>query len=743
MDNRMLKEDVRLARDYGDRAVFRLSSNLNPKGEGEDFLLLFGTKGIYVFGVKTGACTPYLFEHMSNVRYESFVGGGVCLVLYQGEWVELCRVFGSEKENLSQLTRILKEVLDGVLKPEKAHFTERHTVCPKCRRPLGKGSQLCPRCSDKKSSFKQLLQLLRGQYGWIIFSMILFFVHSFLNVLLPMIQGNFVDHYLNIKNPASLLNDYAPAILVVLSMVAVRVLSVLSTVWRNVILSKISTKTVVKLRRKLYEKIQSLSVAGISRHTAGDLMNRVSGDTNIIAQFMTNFLPSILEQLFVLIFVGAILFSYSAKMALMILIPTPFVAVLFRIVWRKTHRLYRRHWVENSKANTVLHDVFQGVRVVKVFGTEKNEIEKYDKAIRSQRDIAVRNEIAWAKLVPYAEYLIQMGNFILLYYAGNEILHENMTIGQLTMFSSFVSLIYTPLRSMANYPRRIQQAATAVAKVYEVLDEEPDVADRKDAEEVKICGQIDIDGIWFGYNENENVLENVSVSVSPGEMLGIVGRSGVGKSTLINLVMRLYDVQRGAIRIDGKDVRDISQHSLRSQIGVVLQETFLFAGSIYENLAYAKPDATYEEVISAAKLGGAHSFIMKLPDGYDTVVGERGYTLSGGERQRIAIARAILHDPKILILDEATSALDTETEKQIQESLAYLCKDRTTIAIAHRLSTLRNATKLLVLDKKTVAEIGTHEELMEKENGIYKSLVIAQREMSRVKKPVSAEETKN
>lgn len=746
MDRQISKEEaVRLLeRDHGDRPIFTLSSNLDRRGDGRDFLLLFGTKGVYVLDIESKELSAYPFRRMENVRYESFIGGGACLILFDGEWTELCRAFGSEKENLSQLTRILKEVLDGVMKPEDARFVERRSVCPKCRRPLGKGSNLCPNCSDKKGSFKQLLKLMRGQYGWIVFSMVLFFVHSVLNMLLPMIQGSFVDDYLNTDQPQKLLGNYAPAVMVVLSMALVRIFAVLSTILRNVILSKISTKTVVELRRRLYEKIQSLSVAGISRHTAGDLMNRVSGDTTTIAQFMTEFLPSLLEQLFVVIFVGAFLFSYSAKMALMILIPMPFVAILFRLVWRKTHRLYHRQWVENSRVNTILHDVFQGVRVVKVFGTEKREVEKYDEAVRAQRDISVRNEIAWAKLVPYAEYLIQVGNFILLYYAGNMILDQQMTIGELTMFSSFVSLIYTPLRSMANYPRRIQRAATAVGKVFEVLDEEPDVADKKDAEDIDIRGQIDIDGIWFGYDENENVLENVSVSVSPGEMLGIVGRSGVGKSTLINLVMRLYDVQRGAIRIDGKDVRDISQHSLRSQIGVVLQETFLFAGSIYDNLAYAKPDATYEEVISAARLGGAHSFIMKLPDGYDTVVGEKGYTLSGGERQRIAIARAILHDPKILILDEATSALDTETEKLIQESLAYLCKNRTTIAIAHRLSTLRNATKLLVLDKKTVAEVGTHEELMAKEEGIYKSLVIAQREMSRVKKTQdNMEETKN
>ncbi len=723
-----------LEKEQNQRVIFSFRTNLDRSGKGCEYGIFFCEKGIYCVCLEDSSRTYFAFTDLADVRFEAFTGGGACLVKHRGEWEEICRAFGSEKKNLTQLTRILKEVIDGVLMPEEAVFVPRRSVCPKCRRPLLRGSELCPVCADKKGNISRLFHLIRGQMGWIILSMLLFFVHSFLNILLPMIQGEFVDSYLNTDDPKALLTSFTPAIIVVLSMALVRIFVVVSTILRNNILSKVSVKTVVELRRRLYEKIQSLSVAGISRHTAGDLINRVSGDTNIISQFLTGFLPGLLEQLFVIVFVAVILFSYSYKMALMILVPAPFVALLFRFVWRKTRRLYHRQWVENSRANTVLHDVFQGVRVVKVYGTEKSEIEKYTGAVKSLRDIAYRNEVAWAKLVPYAEYLIQLGNFILLYYGGNEILNANMTIGELTMFTSFVSLIYTPLRSMASYPRRIQQAMTALTKVFEVMDEEPDVADREKAVEMEIKGQIDVDSIWFGYDENENVLEDVSVSVGPGEMLGIVGRSGVGKSTLINLVMRLYDVQRGAIRIDGVDVKDISQHCLRSQIGVVLQETFLFAGSIYENLAYAKPDATYEEVIRAARLANAHSFIMKLPDGYDTVVGEKGYTLSGGERQRIAIARAILHDPKILILDEATSALDTETEKMIQDSLAYLCKNRTTIAIAHRLSTLRNATKLLVLDQKTVAEVGTHEELVAKEGGIYQSLVIAQREMSRVKK---------
>jgi ATP-binding cassette subfamily B protein len=273
---------------------------------------------------------------------------------------------------------------------------------------------------------------------------------------------------------------------------------------------------------------------------------------------------------------------------------------------------------------------------------------------------------------------------------------------------------------------------TSIVKVFDIIDEDIDVKDAPDAKDIEIKGEVELEGVSFGYDNTANVLRNINLKIKPGEFIGLVGRSGVGKSTLINLIMRLYDPDEGVIRIDGIDEKEISQKSLRSQIGVVLQETFLFAGTVYDNIAYAKPSATRDEVITASKLAGAHQFIMKMPDAYNTRVGERGHTLSGGERQRIAIARALLHNPRILILDEATSALDTETEKQIQDALRILSKDRTTIAIAHRLSTLRNATRLVVLDKGTIAEVGTHDELIQKK-GIYYNLVMAQRQMSKMK----------
>ena len=323
-----------------------------------------------------------------------------------------------------------------------------------------------------------------------------------------------------------------------------------------------------------------------------------------------------------------------------------------------------------------------------------------------------------------------MGAYVITYFGGKSVLLGGMTVGELTQFINYAAMLYGPLGWLAQLPRRIIRMTTAIDRIHDVLDEEPDIVDLPQARAVDFSGNVEFQNVTFGYRSYEPVLSGVSFSVKKGEMIGLVGSSGAGKSTMINLIMRLYDPDGGRILIDGHDLREITIQSLHDQIGVVLQETFLFSGTVFNNIRYAKPDAGYEEVIKAAKLANAHDFICRMPDGYDTYVGEHGYNLSGGERQRIAIARAILTDPKILILDEATSNLDTESEFLIQTALERLTEGRTTFAIAHRLSTLRGADRIFVIDKQKIAEAGTHNELL-RQKGIYYGLVTAQLKMHR------------
>ncbi|MBR2986909.1 MAG: ABC transporter ATP-binding protein [Clostridia bacterium] len=603
-------------------------------------------------------------------------------------------------------------------------------LCIKCSRPMspGESGEVCSRCRSKKRILKQLWDVMTGSRLYIATSIILFFVVTGVNLIAPYLHRILVDTY--IEPGYAFLEGFA---IVILSILAANLLSRGISIVRSRILINASNGVIIRLRDEVFEKVENLSVSNIQKRTAGNLMHRINNDTSVIQNFLTNQFSQLVEQLLMFLGVGVILFVYDWKLALLIIGPMPLAFFLNLKFRRRVGRIYHTQWEKSSQVDTFLHDIFSGIRVVKSFGTEERENKRFDALTYEECRIRMRNERFFAVFSPILTFLLGIGEIFLLYYTGYMNLSGDMTLGTISMFSSYVGLIYGPLQFFGRLLRSFSNMLNSASKVFEILDEKVDVADTEAPIVKPIEGTIELKNVAFDYDERNAVLKNVNLTVKPGEMIGIVGKSGVGKSTLINLVMRMYDVDEGEILIDGINIKEYSQESLRSQIGAVLQETFLFSGSIYDNIAYAKPNATREEVIAAAKVAGAHRFIIKLPDGYNTKVGERGYTLSGGERQRVTIARALLHDPRILILDEATSALDTETEKQIQDALQILIKNRTTLAIAHRLSTLRNATRLIVLSEGTIAEEGTHEELMAKK-GMYYDLVMAQRQMFSTKK---------
>ena len=637
----------------------------------------------------------------------------------------LCRTDARLSKKTSKLVRKMNFFFEDGILPSDVREVEES--CPKCGRPYKNGSTVCLHCADKKKTLIRLWKYVKP-YKWFVFlSIVMYFAISGLRLLEPYLNKIIVDDFIQSKTPEKV--NIGVFAFIMLSFFVLEVVSRAMSSLRSHLLIHSSNRMIVDLRNALFDKVQRLSVSKISARTAGDLMRRITTDTTQVNNFLVNYLPSVLEQLTLFVAVGIFMLMYDPKLFLLIIVPTPFVVLSFRLFWVFIHTLFMKRWQAGAVSNTTLHDIFSGIRVVKAFGMERKEGERYEQVTRNEKDLQEKTDCTWSVIMPILKFMMSFGEFIILYYVGNRILGGKMTLGEMSQFSAYASMIYGPLRMIAHIPRHVMNFMTSSTKIFEILDEEIDVSDAEDAKSFDIVGDIDINNISFGYDSGKEVLHKIDVHIKKGEFIGLVGASGVGKSTLINLIMRMYDVDEGNITIDGVDIRDISQESLRSQMGVVLQETFLFSGTVYQNIAYAKEGATRDEVIKVSKLAGCHSFIMRLPDGYNTKVGERGNTLSGGEKQRISIARALLHNPKILILDEATASLDTETEKQIQDALSALSKERTTIAIAHRLSTLRNANRLVVLDKGRVAEVGSHDELMAKE-GIYYSLVMAQREMT-------------
>lgn len=606
---------------------------------------------------------------------------------------------------------------------DRVSSREYEKYCEKCGRALP-GTSKCPYCDGKADIAKKFIALCGEFVGKLLWISLIMLLVALINMVSPMVQKNFIDK--SLYTGQGTMTELWRFIGITLFLLAARISLDVFQYWNCV---KLGASISMSLRKKLYYKIQILSLSFINNRKPGELMNRVSRDTRQIRDFMDEVFSGMFSTLLTMIVSLIMMFTISWKMTLLSLMFIAVVFVITKSFWHHIRTIFHKQWLKHDDLSSNLQDIISGMRIVKSFGKEERESARFTEKTREFAVIQKRNETFWAIFFPILTFLLGAGTYIAIYFGGIGVLEGELSVGQLVQFVTYSGYLYGPLSWMTHLPRAVMQMVTSLNRIYDVLDEEPMLADREDSKAFPIEGAFEFHNVSFGYQTYEPVLENISFSVKQGEMIGLVGASGTGKSTLINLIMRLYDVDQGNITLDGYDLRDIQMESLHSQIGVVLQETFLFSGSILANIRFAKQDATLEEVIQAAKAANAHDFICKTPDGYNTYVGEHGYNLSGGERQRIAIARAILNDPRILILDEATSALDTESEFLIQQALDRLVKGRTTFAIAHRLSTLRNADRLVVIDKHGVAEIGTHNELLEKQ-GIYYGLVNAQLKMS-------------
>jgi ATP-binding cassette subfamily B protein len=495
--------------------------------------------------------------------------------------------------------------------------------------------------------------------------------------------------------------------------------------YKTYILALISERIGADLRTTTYEHLMRLSLEYFGGRRTGDLMARIGAETDRLCLFLSLHLVDFITDVVMITLTALILFSIDSGLALATLLPLPFIAWLIHQVRDRLRLGFEkidRVWAELTN---VLSDTIPGIRVVKAFAQEKREAQRFRDANRHNLAVNDRVNFLWGLFTPTITLMTEIGLLVVWAFGIWQVSKNQITVGVLTAFLAYIGRFYTRLDAMSRIVSHTQKAAAGVKRVFEILDHVSSVPEPIQPVQLSgVQGRIDIDAVGFRYG-NRAVLRDFSLTIQPGEMIGLVGQSGSGKSTLINLICRFYDPSEGALRIDGVDIRKLAVSDYRRHIGLVLQEPFLFFGTIADNIAYGKPDATRQEIVAAARAAHAHDFILRLPQGYDSLVGERGQGLSGGERQRISIARALLINPRILILDEATSAVDTETEQEIQRALDNLVKGRTTIAIAHRLSTLQRADRLVVMEQGQLVEQGQHDELMQRK-GVYWRLYEAQ-----------------
>ena len=717
--------------DADDPLLLKESADLieDTHAFGQRFVQLH-TRSVRVYDGAGVLLVKIPLDEIKSARTEPLVGGArLEVTLKTGRLMPLAECTARVSARISELARGIEQLAQGEELAVK--LTVQKTRCERCNRLLPEPDGRCPACVRRGAVLKRILAYIGPYKNRAIFVGLLALLSQVCALAVPFLSRQLVDHVFDSKLTTPLAERTGSLLLfvggIVLSLLASSVIDMLKG-WNVAFLGGNIAKD---LRASIYRALEFLQLSFYDKKQIGAITSRVTQDTDRVWGFLVEGLPYMATAILTL--VGTMVFGMlvAPKLTVAILLPVPIVAFGGVLMWKPMSLLFHKIGQKWGRFHTHLNESLSGIRVVKAFAREEGEWAKFDTRNRELAQAGITADRRWYVFNGGMMFFTGLGSIINWLYGGSMVLRGEISFGTLLMTQQLLWQVYGPLQWFSQVNQWFSRAMAGAERVFEVIDAQPEAYDKPGALNLKeVIGAITFENVRFGYDKSNPVLKGIELTVKPGEMIGLVGRSGAGKSTTVNLLCRFYEMDGGRILLDGHDIRDIELQALRRHIGIVLQEPFLFNGTVAENIAYGKPDASFEDVIAAARAACAHEFIVQKPDGYDTNVGEKGGKLSGGEKQRISIARAILHNPRILILDEATSSVDVETEKKIQQAIANLTVGRTTFAIAHRLSTLRNADRLVVIDKGKIVEVGTHAELMEKQ-GIFYSLVETQAQTSK------------